>query len=94
MTNKQILQLKFKSGDLNKELTIKDYLKELLTELWKEGEGFSGKRPFGNSGWEYDIYVALVKNKVIKGEFDDDDYLEDYDSKEADKKMLEVISSL
>lgn len=94
MTNEQILQIRFTSGDLDRSLTIKEYLKELLTELWREGEGFSGKRPFGNSGWEYDIYAALVRNKVIKGEFDDDEYLEDYDSKLADKKMLEVIASL
>lgn len=23
--------------------------------LWVEGEGFSGKRPFGNSGWEAEL---------------------------------------
>lgn len=33
-------------------LTVRDYLKALLRRLWLEQEGFSGKRPFGNSGWE------------------------------------------
>lgn len=94
MTYKKILQIKFKSGDLNRELTIKDYLKELLLELWKEGEGFSGKRPFGNSGWEYDIYAALAKNKLIKGDIDSDGYVTDYDFKEADKIMLKVIAEI
>ena len=42
-------------------LTIKEYLHKLLSTLWDEGESFNGKRPFGNSGWEYDIYTALVK---------------------------------
>lgn len=39
--------------------TVKDYLKALLGSLWDEGEGFSGKRPFGNSGWEYELIEAL-----------------------------------
>lgn len=40
--------------------TIRDYLKGLLTNLWTEGEGFSGKRPFGNSGWRHDLYRPLI----------------------------------
>ena len=35
--------------------SIRGYLKTLLTTLMAEGEGFSGKRPFGNSGWEYEL---------------------------------------
>lgn len=35
--------------------TIRDYLKELLRTVLVEEEGFSGKRPFGNSGWIYDL---------------------------------------
>lgn len=40
--------------------TVKDYLKALLIAVWDEGESFSGKRPFGNSGWDSDILDALV----------------------------------
>ena len=40
--------------------TIKGYLLALAHKAWKEGEGFSGKRPFGNSGWCYEIYHALA----------------------------------
>lgn len=47
--------------------TINGYLKALLLTLWKEDEGFSGKRPFGNSGWQNDIALALVKGKLIRG---------------------------
>ncbi len=32
-----------------------------------EGEGFSGKRPFGNSCWESDLYWPLAKADVIEG---------------------------
>lgn len=47
--------------------TVKGYLKALLFTLWDEEEGFSGKRPFGNSGWQSDVAFALVKGKLIKG---------------------------
>lgn len=30
--------------------TVGEYLAKLLAELWLHDEGFSGKRPFGNSG--------------------------------------------
>lgn len=53
--------------------TIRDYLKKLLSTLWDEGEGFSAKRPFGNSGWEYDLYKALAIAGVIKGVIEDGD---------------------
>lgn len=96
MTNKEILELKFESTDLGREISIRDFFKELLTALFKEGECFSGKRPFGNSGWDYDLCVCLVKNEVIKGKClkygDLDDW--DYDSAEADKKILELIKEL
>lgn len=55
--------------------TIREYLVELLYTLWEEGEGFSSKRPFGNSGWEYDLYHALCFNGLVEceiREFDDD----------------------
>ena len=34
------------------EATWKDWIIEVLLTLVAEGEGFSGKRPLGNSGWE------------------------------------------
>lgn len=50
--------------------TVRDYLRELLMTLWNEQEGFSGKRPFGNSGWEYDLYTPLIKAGFIEGKLD------------------------
>ena len=49
-----------------KAKTVREYLKMLLERLWEEGEGFSGKRPFGNSGWEYDLYAALEEKGVTE----------------------------
>jgi hypothetical protein len=56
--------------------TIGEYLKALLMQVWTEQEGFSGKRPFGNSGWQYDMLVPLVKAGLIQGEFDEEGFLE------------------
>lgn len=99
MTNKEILELKFESTDLGKEISIKDFFKELLTTLFKEGECFSGKRPFGNSGWDYDLCVCLAQNGVIKGNhitiLDCTGFNGlDYDRKEAERKILELIKEL
>jgi len=52
------LSIRFNS-DAGDNLTVRDYFYNLLRTLWIEEEGFSGKRPFGNSGWQYDIYNAL-----------------------------------
>ena len=39
--------------------SIRDYFAHLAALCWDEGECFDGKRPFGNSGWDRDVYVAL-----------------------------------
>lgn len=82
--------------------TIRGYLKALLTTLWIEGEGFSGKRPFGNSNWEDDIAFALVKGKCIKGricsEMEDgeivNEYLDDADYPTMNKLIKQAIEWL
>lgn len=73
--------------------TIGEYLIELLRTLWAEGEGFSGKRPFGNSNWELELYHALVMHEIIKGEIIDG-YLESADEKEGYKIIKEAIQSM
>lgn len=62
--------------------TVKGYLKALLSTLWDECEGFSGKRPFGNSGWEYDLTDALIENKFAQTD------------SEAKKLIFKAIQSL
>lgn len=39
--------------------TPREYFRKLLKALWEEGDSFSGKRPFGNSGWDSDLFDAL-----------------------------------
>lgn len=82
--------------------TIRGYLKALLLTLWEENEGFSGKRPFGNSGWDSDLAMALVKNKFIKGriyaEMDEGEviyqHLEQADYPALNKLIIRAIEAL
>lgn len=47
--------------------TVGEYLGLLLSTLWLQAEGFSGKRPFGNSDWQYPVYIAMVKGGLATG---------------------------
>lgn len=62
--------------------TVREYLQSLLDELVRYGEGFSSKRPFGNSGWEREMPQAIVIAGLAK---DEDD---------AGTKLLEAIRRL
>lgn len=67
MTPKEALDLTFVDPDSGDEMTIRDYFKLLLSTLMHEGEGFSGKRPFGNSGWEYNLAIPLIDAGCVPG---------------------------
>lgn len=84
----------FYSQDLNRTLTFRQYFKELLTAMWTQGEGFSGKRPFGNSGWDFDVYAGMIKNGMVKGEVDEDGYVEWCDFKKANELVYKMIDQL
>lgn len=73
MNGNDILALPLGKNDSGSD-TIGGYLVELLATLWGSGEGFSGKRPFGNSGWEYDLYLPLIKAGLVRGTIDEDGY--------------------
>lgn len=80
-------------ADMGRNASLREYLHALLSTLWNEGEGFNGKRPFGNSGWEYDIYKFLVGAGAVCGSFDEEGYLEDFDKTAADKMMPGLIAA-
>jgi hypothetical protein len=84
------LEVRFDS-DAGDDLTVRDYLRTLLMTLWEEGEGFSGKRPFGNSGWEYDIYKPLIAGGFIPGALDEDGYVNTVDDKIAGAYVCDLI---
>lgn len=81
------------ADDLDREVSLREYLFELLATLWIEGESFSGKRPFGNSGWEYDMYAFLVQAGAVRGEFDEDGRLNDVDKDSANALMPGLIAA-
>ncbi|MET8866503.1 hypothetical protein ABZW11_26495 [Nonomuraea sp. NPDC004580] len=47
--------------------TIRGYLAALAAAVWGQGEEFSGKRPFGNSGWHRHVFAALADAGMIDG---------------------------
>lgn len=77
-----------------KTTTIKGYLLSILRTFLKEGEGFSGKRPFGNGGWEYDLYTVMIKAGAIDGELDEEGCVNSVDSESAGEIFLEIVDSL
>ena len=46
---------------------IGEYLSKLLCQLIDEEEGFDSKRPFGNSGWLYELFRPLIDFNFIEG---------------------------
>jgi hypothetical protein len=87
----EILALTTMRHDLNEEITLRQYFYDLMSTLWCEGEGFNGKRPFGNSGWDYDIYVPLIKAGLITGSLDEDGYIKEMNDEEANDFVLKNI---
>lgn len=97
-TPERVLALEIEDQDSGAK-TVRDFLKALLGELWFKEEGFSGKRPFGNSGWKRNVEVALVKAGAVKGaiftyEEDGSIELESIDHKAADALILKAIAAL
>lgn len=78
--------------------TIREYLVFLGREVWCVGEGFSGKRPFGNSSWEYEIYNALAENNLIEAQYhtydDGDRELGEFNREEADSLIARCFERL
>ena len=90
MTAKEVLEIPMQENDAGAK-TIGEYFEKLLWNLWIEEDCFSGKRPFGNSGWKGEIYTALVKAGVVSGIVDEYGFLEDYDEIEADRVCRGLI---
>lgn len=90
----QMLEACWYCSDLRREVSIREYLYELLATLWKEADGFSGKHPFGNSGWQYDLAFPLVQGGYLRGRITIEDgwtSLDSYDSEAHHKLVAELI---
>lgn len=95
-TAKRILDLPMPDNDADAK-TVREYLIALLQQLWIQGDGFSSKRPFGNSGWEADLYVPLIRAGLIKGTLDELGVLDnerDFDSLSVTRLIRAAIDQL
>ena len=90
----EALSLTFFSGDLNQDITVQGYLQRLLSDLWQKEESFNGKRPFGNSGWQWEVYGALIEAGHIPGEIDEDGCIEDVDEQAGEAFVLSLIGQM
>lgn len=74
--------------------TVRTYLIALLEGVWRDGESFNGKRPFGNSSWQHDLYKPLIAAGLIPGDLDEDGDVEDIDYGVADDLIKRAIAEL
>ena len=85
----EIADLEFTSTEMDDcEVTIQQWLRELLCRVWIEKDEFSGKSAFGNSGWEYDLYRVLIRENIITGTIDK---YGDIDPSEAERNCADNI---
>lgn len=95
-TPQQVLDLRMQPNDAD-AATIRDYLIKLLHLVWEDREGFDGKRPFGNSGWAWDVYGDLIRAGYVPGSFDEDGDVEVFDDDAqviADQLITDAINHL
>jgi len=90
----KLSELRFYSNDLDDNVSIKTYIKEILKVLWLEPDDFNGKRPLGNSGWQFDLYKAMIEKNIIEGEVDDYGCVDSVNMTDADKLIIDYISIL
>lgn len=73
--------------------TVGEYLIKLLAKLWADGEDMV-KRPFGNSGWQYEVYRELIKADLVEGKIDEFGDVDELDTRAADALIQEAIAEL
>lgn len=78
-------------GGMHNPVTVREYFELLLESLWREADDFSGKRPFGSSGWQWDIYRELIEAGFIEGTLDEDGYIDKFDESAAEQFVIRQI---
>jgi hypothetical protein len=73
------------------DISLREFFCNLLIKLWDEQEGFSGKRPWGNSGWDEPVYAALIKAEIINGEFDSEGCIKSCDFGEGSEFISNML---
>lgn len=92
-TPAEILALPLGPNDSGKD-TVRGYLVALVAEVWREEQCFSGKRPFGNSGWKGDFDKAFITAGWVTGNLDEDGWVEIADDDAVDRLVRSAIQGL
>lgn len=74
-------------------MTVAEFLRRVLSDFWEDPE-FDANRPYGASGWRYDVRAALIRAGVVEGSFDADGYVEQYDELAVDDVIKDLIDTL
>jgi hypothetical protein len=63
--------------------TWADWVHGVLSTLEREVDGFSGKRPFGDSGWHTSLCIGLLTVRpdiaISDPTFDEDGYIQEFE---------------
>lgn len=89
----QVLDVAMEDDDSG-ATSIRGYFVALAEAVWRREADFSGKRPFGKSGWTWDVYKALADAGMITATFDQDGYIEDADQAKADELISAALRAL
>lgn len=88
-----ILHIPMPKNDVSAR-NVREFLVALAAAVWEQGDAFSGKRPWGNSGWEYDVYEALIRSGRVYGTFDEDGFIQDFDEEAANSLVAAAFEEL
>lgn len=89
MTLEQLLDLPIdREGG---RITMREYFYGLLSTLWVQGEGFNPQGMFGKSGWEHDMYAALIRHGLVTGELDSDGLIKTVEYQAANDFILNNV---
>jgi hypothetical protein len=91
----EALEVRFDYEDAD-QVSVREYLYTLLNKVWHEQECFDGKRPFGNSDWEWNLLNPLALAGFIDLGKNDGDQHEPsyYPSKEQLRAAHAYVSDL
>jgi hypothetical protein len=93
-TGVEVLDTPMADGNDADADTVREYLAALLEELWRAGDDFSPKRPFGTGGWQDQVYAALARAGHIDSRFDSGGWLEWADRDHGDDLISSAIEAL
>jgi hypothetical protein len=95
ITGLQILDLEMTPEENDaRASTVREYFALLVEQVWVQGEGFRGKRAFICTGWDWDLFVPLIRAGLITGTIDEYRRPAEFDFAEGDRLVKLAIKAL